>query len=138
MVKTFPKTRVSVIDVYPSFEEGLSKAIAFSKTHNISLNTPDGKKLILSYCLKNIEKTHKETKSDYPKVLGLNTLHINPRFRDFIETHFDKMMNYLPAPYCGRLNFSSPDLEYAAEKSLKTFKTKKRYSNYLKFLRLKQ
>jgi hypothetical protein len=138
MVKTFPKSRVSVIDIYPLFEEALKKAISFSKNHNISLNSSDGKKLILGYCLKDIEKTYNETKSEYPKVLGLNTTQVNPKFKHFLETHFDKMMNYLPAPYCGKLSFSSPDLEYAAQKSLKEFKTKKRYSNYLKFLKLKQ
>lgn len=137
MVKTFPKTRICVIDVYPLFEQSLKKAINFSKKHNISLSSSDGKKILLSYCLKDIEAVYKETKSDYPKVLALNSNQTNPRLRHFIDNQFDRMMEYLPAPYCGKLNFNSPDLEFIAEKSLKKYKTQKRYSKFLQTLGLK-
>jgi hypothetical protein len=137
MIKTFPKNRVCVIDVYPLFEEGLKKAISFSRSHNISLSTAEGRRLLLSYCVKHIEKTYTESKTEFPKTLALNTRQINPKFKHFIEEHFDKMMNCLPAPYCGKIDFSSPDLEFVAEKSLKSFKSKRRYIKYLNDLKIR-
>ena len=131
MVKTFPKSRVCVIDVYPMFEKGLKEALNFCKRFNLSLNTNDGKKILLSYCINKIDEGYKQEKSIYPKVLALNNKQIKPTLKLFIESHFDTMMEQLPYSYCGVVDFNSPDLETAAEKSLKAPKSKRRFTNFL-------
>lgn len=137
MTKTFPKTRVCVIDCYPSFERGLQKAQSFAKTHNVSLNTNDGKRLILSFCLKSIEEHYNATQSKFPKVLCISKKAINKRIESFISIHFDKMMDYLPVPYCGKHDLSSPDLEMAAENSLKSEKPQRKFETFLSKLNLR-
>ena len=127
MVKTFPKSRICVIDCYPSFEQGLQKAYIFAKKHNVSLNSNDGKKLILGFCLKTIEESYNTTKSQYPKVLCISRKAINKKIEYFVNNHFDKMMEHLPIPYCGKYDLNSPDLEMAAEISLKQEKTQNKF-----------
>ena len=137
MIKTFPKSRICVIDCYPSFEKGLQNAYQFAKKHNVSLNTTDGKKLILSYCLKTIKQDYNSTTSPYPKVLCLSQKAITERVQNFIDNHFDKMMNYLPLPYCGKFDLNSPDLENAAEQSLNQQKTQRNFTQFLSKIKLK-
>jgi hypothetical protein len=137
MIKTFPKSRICVIDCYPSFEQGLQKAYIFAKKHNVSLNTADGKKLILSYCLKTIKQDYNSTTSPYPKVLCVSQKAITKKVQNFIDSHFDSMMNYLPLPYCGKFDLSSPDLESAAENCLKQQKPQRKFNDFTSRLKLK-
>lgn len=138
MIKTFPKSRICVIDCYPSFEQGLQKAYSFAKKHNVSLNTADGKKLILSYCLKTIKQDYNSTTSPYPKVLCVSQKAITKKVQNFIDSHFDIMMNYLPLPYCGKFDLNSPDLEMAAQNSLKQQKTQKKFKEFISKINFKQ
>lgn len=135
--KTFPKARVCVIDIYPSFEEGLKKAINFSQEHNILLNSADGRKLIVSYCLKAIESDYKKTASPFPKVLCMASTPINKRIQTFIDKYFEKVMDYVPMPYCGVIKLESPDLESAAENSLKQQKTQRKFQKLSSKLKIK-
>jgi hypothetical protein len=137
MIKTFPKSRVCVIDCYTSFEQGLQKAYSFAKKHNLTLNSSDGQKLILGFCLKDIEKSYTSTKSQYPKVLCLSRKAINKKIEYFVNTHFDKMMEHLPIPYCGKYDLNSPDLEMAAEASLKQEKPQRKFNDFALMLKLK-
>jgi hypothetical protein len=132
MIKTFPKTRVCVIDCYPCFEQGLQTAWLFANKNNIHLNTSDGKKLILRFCLKAIENQYKSVDSPFPKVFCLSEKAITQKIQTFIDKHFDKMMEHLPFPYCGKYDLNSPDLETAAEQSLKLQKSQQKYQTFIK------
>lgn len=134
MIKTFPKTRICVIDCHSSLQTGLQKALDFVKKHNIPLSSSDGKKILLTYCLSSIETEYKQTNSAYPKVLCISKKSITKRIQPFVDTYFDVMMSYLPVPYCGKFDLSSPDLESAAESSLKKFKPRRKYNEFLQKL----
>jgi len=134
--KTFPKSRVCVIDIYPSFEEGLKKAVEFSLKHDISLNSPDGKKVILGFCIEYIERTFNNIKSPYPKVLCMGSKAKNQKIENFIADHFDSILKKMPYPYCGKVSITSPDLESAAENCLKNIKTKRSFIKVAKKLKL--
>lgn len=136
--KTFPKSRVCVIDIYPSFEQGLKKAIEFALKHDVQLNSADGRKVILGFCLEYIEAAYNIENSSYPKVLCLGTKAKNQRIESFINKHFESIMKRLPFPYCGKVDFASPDLETAAANSLKQQKTKKSFIKLTKDLNLKK
>jgi hypothetical protein len=137
MIKTFPKSRVCVIDAYPCFEKGLKAATDFAKKHNISLSSSDGKKLILGYCLRSIETTYKTTSSPFPKVICMSSKSITRKVSKFIENHFEGMMSYFPAPYCGKFDLNSPDLESAAENSLKQKKSQRQFERFASKLKIK-
>jgi hypothetical protein len=137
MTKTFPKSRVCVIDIYPSFETGLKKATEFAKKHRISINSSDGRKIILGFCLKYIEEAYHSTNSQYPKVVCISKKAITKRVENFINNHFDKMMECLPIPYCGKHEINSPDLEFAAQNSLKQEKPKKKREIFASKIKLK-
>ena len=137
MIKTFPKSRICVIDAYPSFEKGLKVATDFARKNNIQLNSADGKRIILGFCLKNIESTYKTTQSPFPKVLCISKKAITKRIDIFVDSYFDGMMSQLPIPYCGKFDLNSPDLESAAENSLKQQKPQKNLKNYLLKIKLK-
>lgn len=137
MTKTFPKSRICVIDIYPSFEKGLKMAMDFASKHNIQLNSADGRRIILSFCLKSIETAYKTTQSTFPKVLCMSKKNINSRVSNFIDNYFTGIMDYIPMPYCGKFDLSSPDLETAAENSLRKQKTQKKYNNLASKLKLK-
>ena len=137
MTKVFPKSRICVIDIYPSFEKGLRMAIDFMSKHNIQLNSADGRRIILSFCLKTIEAAYKTTQSTFPKVLCMSKKSINKRVSNFIDSYFNGVMEYVPMPYCGKFDLSSPDLETAAENSLRKQKTQKKYNNFISKLNLK-
>jgi hypothetical protein len=136
-IKVFPKSRVCVIDAHPAFEEGLRKAIEFSKKHDIHLNTTDGKKVIFGFCLEYIEQAYKAVKSQYPKVMCMGSEAKNEKLRNFIDNHFDTIMKHVSYPYCGKIKLTSPDLESAAANSLKQIKTKRSVSGFITKLKLK-
>ena len=137
MTKIFPKSRICVIDMYPSFERGLKLAMEFANKNNIQLNSADGRRLILGFCFKSIETAYKTTQSPFNKVLCISKKNINKRIGSFIDSHLTIMMNHLPMPYCGKFDLSSPDLEYAAENSLKTQKTQRKFNGFVTKLKLK-
>ena len=137
MIKTFPKSRICVIDCFSSFEKGIYQARAFAAKHNISLTSADGKKLVLNYCLNNIQDLFASTKSEYPKVLCISTKSINSKVEYFLDNYFVKLMKQFSVPYCGKHDLNSPDLELSAETSLKhtkkqTFFSKSFYKKRLK------
>lgn len=137
MIKTFPKSRICVIDVYPSFEKGLKTAMDFMNKHNIRMNSADGKRIILSFCLRNIESIYKTTQSSFPKVLCMSKKAITKRINNFVDNHFDGMMEQLPVPYCGKFDLNNPDLESAAENSLKQQKPQRKFNDFALRLKLK-
>ena len=137
MIKTFPKSRICVIDIYPSFEQGIKLGIEFASKHNISLMSADGRRIILSFCLKNIETEYKTTQSTFPKVLCMSKKSINKRLSNFIDNYFAGVMDSVPMPYCGKFDLNSPDLEAAAENSLKKKKGFQKYGNILRKLKIK-
>ncbi|MEY5135334.1 MAG: hypothetical protein RL709_1043, partial [Pseudomonadota bacterium] len=47
------------------------------------------------------------------------------------------MMKQLPIPYCGKFDLSSPDLESAAENSLKQQKPQRKFNDFTSRLKLK-
>lgn len=130
MIKVFPKSRVCAIDCYSAVELGLKDAISFAKINNISLSSIDGRKIILAFCLKHLEHTYKTTQSLYPKVFFMSKKSINKKVMNFIETHFETMMTYLPYSYCGKYDSESPDLEAAAESSLSRRKTQRKFKQF--------
>ena len=136
MTKVFPKSRICVIDIYPSFERGLKTAINFAKTNNIQLNSADGKRVILGFCIKHIESAYKTTKSSFPKVLCISRNNATKKVQTFIDKHIDFMLKSLPFPYCGKFDLGSPNLESAAENSLsqqKSTRTFNKFASRLKF-----
>jgi hypothetical protein len=137
VIKTFPKSRICVIDIYPSFEKGLRAAMDFMNKHNIQMNSADGKRIILSFCLKNIESAYKTTQSPFPKVLCMSNKAITKKISSFIDSYFDGMMSQLPMPYCGKFDLNSPDLESAAENSLKHQKPQRKFNDFALRLKLK-
>ena len=137
MTKIFPKSRICVLDVYPSFEEGLKHAISFANKHNIGLNTKDGQKIILSYCLKSIEDFYKKQTTTFPKVTCIGTKPKSKKIDYFINTYFQTIMNYFPVPYCGSIDFNSPDLECIAQKSLEQNKSQRKFKKVANKLSLR-
>lgn len=138
MIKNFPKSRICVMDVYPSFEHGLKKAIEFAKRHSISLNTADGRRLIFGFCLNSIETFYKTQQSSFPKVICVGTKPKNKNVDYFLRNHFDKIIKYLPVPYCGNIELNSPDLEMAAQTSLNAEKPKKKFEDFAAKLKLRR
>ena len=137
MIKTFPKSRICVIDAYPSFEKGLKIATDFARKNNIQLNSADGKRIILGFCFKSIESAYKTTQSPFPKVFCISKKAITKKISNFVDSYFDGMMNQLPMPYCGKFDLNSPDLESAAENSLKQLKPQKKLKDFTARLKLK-
>jgi hypothetical protein len=123
-MKTFPKSRVSVLDVYPSFEKGLKLAINFAQNYNIDLNSLDGKKVIMSFCVRSINEDCRKVTSAFPVVYYIDKLLISSKLRKFVTSYFNKIMEVLPFPYCGEHQSNSPDLEYAAANCLQKHKQK--------------
>ena len=137
MTKTFPKSRICVIDAYPSFEKGLKAATDFANKNNIRLNSADGRRIILGFCFKSIEATYKNTQSTFPKVMCISKKAITQKISNFIDNYFDGMMDYLPIPYCGKFDLTSPDLESAAENSLKQQKLQRKFDEFSSKIKLK-
>ena len=138
MIKTFPKSRICVIDAYPSFEKGMKAAIDFANKNNIKLNSADGRRILLGFCFKSIEATYKNTQSAFPKVMCISKKAITQKISNFIDNYFDGMMNHLQIPYCGKFDLTSPDLESAAENSLKQQKPQRKFNEFSSKIKLKQ
>ena len=137
MTKMFPKSRICVIDIYPSFERGLKLAMSFASKHNIPLNSADGRRVILSYCLQSIETEYKNTKSAFPKVMCMSKKALSKKIGFFVDNYFEDILNQMPMPYCGKMDLSSPDLESAADLSLKQQKPQRKYKELISKLRIK-
>lgn len=137
MTKVFPKSRICVLDVYPSFERGLKAAMDFASKHNITLNSADGRRLIVSYCLRSIEAEYTNTQSPYPKVICVSKKAISKRVSLFFDNYFENVLNEMPLPYCGKIDLNSPDLEAAAENSLKRQPSSKKFQTLVSRLKLK-
>lgn len=136
-VKTFPKTRVCVINIFPAFKHALKKAIEFTSNNGITLNSPDGKRILIGFCLKAIEASYNNVNSEYPKVLCISIDTDNESIRQFVTNHLDKIVEKLPFPYCGQQYFNSPDLQYAALKQLEQIKKRETYEKFAKKLNLR-
>lgn len=126
--KTFPKSRIFVIDIFPYFQEALKLATDFSKKYNTPLQSADGLRVILGYCLKTIKNNCTNINSPYPVVLCLSNKKLNKKLDAFTNMYFNKITKLLPHPYCGKYDLSSPDLELAAEQTLN--KTNNKIQNF--------
>jgi len=51
---------------------------------------------------------------------------------------FDKIVKFLPFPYCGKILMESPDLEAAAENCLKQQKSQRKFGSLIKKLNLRR
>ena len=138
MIKTFPKSRICVIDAYTSFEKGLKTATDFAHKNNILLTSADGRRIILGFCLGTIESAYKNTQSPFPKVMCMSKKAVTKKISNFVDKYFDEMMNCLPVPYCGKFDLSSPDLESAAEISLNKQKPQRKFKDFALRLKLKK
>lgn len=115
MIKIFPKSRVCAIDAYPSIEKGLKSALMFANVYNIPLSSNDGKKLLYSFCLKELQNDYTNTQSQYNKVFFVSKTINNKKLLNFINNYFEGIIKKSSIPYCGRHNAESPDLETAAQ-----------------------
>jgi hypothetical protein len=138
MTKTFPKSRICVVDVYPAFEHGLRLAMNFASKHNILINSADGRRILLSYCIQSIEAEYKNTKSSFPKVICISKKAISKRVSLFVDNYFENVLNQMPIPYCGKIDLNSPDLESAAELSLKQHKSQRKFNELVSKLKVKK
>ena len=138
MTKLFPKTRLCIIDLAYSFEQGVKRALAFAKKHNISINTADGRRLVTSFCVETINKTYKETASSFPKVTCLSKKTLPNKLVYFLENYFESILKQMPIYYCGSYELTSPDIEMAAESSLKRQPLQRNYNSLLLQLKVRK
>ena len=117
-VKDFPKSRTTVVDIFPYFKDGFKQAMEFSKQHNVPLNSSDGVRVLYGYCLKHIRNACKQFNNKYPTVLCLSKKSVTKKLEPFVADHFLIIARFFPLPYCGRYDLSSPELEMAAENLL--------------------
>jgi hypothetical protein len=125
------------MDVYPSFEKGLRAAIDFASKHNIPLNSADGRRIIMSYCIKAIEADYRNTQSPFPKVICISKKAISKKVSFFFDNYFEGVLEEIPLPYCGKIDLNSPDLESAAENSLKKPLSFRKFGNLISRLKIK-
>lgn len=137
MTKIFPKSRVCIIDINQPLHEGVAKAFAFAKKHNIQISTADGRRLVTGFCVENIYKTYKETSSIFPKATCLSKKTMSNRISYFVENYFEHILKQLPIFYCGLYDLTSPDLEMAAENTLKRQQTQKSFNCVLSKLKVR-
>lgn len=138
MIKNFPKSRICAINVYPALCKGIQKTLSFSKVHQVPINSSDGKRILLSYCLESINETLKQNHSPFPKVCFLNKSEISSKIKTFVIKHFAQLMSKTTMPYCGIIDINSPDLESAAQAALQLNKKTSTFENFKKtHLRLK-
>ena len=131
MIKNFPRSRVCVVDAYPALEQGVKKAIDFAAKHNISLSSPDGRRLLFGFCIKDVQESFAKAQSAYSKVLCVSKKSASKKMTTFIENYFPKIINRCPFPYCGEHELDSPDLEIAAQNTLENIVSKKQAFNKL-------
>lgn len=138
MTKKFPRTRVCVIDLTSSFEEGFKQALSFLKRYSIQLNTADGRRVVTSFCVERIHKDYRTTSSIFPKATCLSKKKISNRLMYFIENYFENILKQMPISYCGLYDLSSPDLEFAAENAVKRNISQRDYKALLSRLKIRQ
>jgi hypothetical protein len=131
MIKNFPKSRLCVVDVLPALKEGIKKAILFAGQHGISLSTTDGRRLLFSFCIKDIQETFNKAQSPYSKVACISKTNTSKKLEIFVESSFSKIVSKCPFPYCGIHELNSPDLEFAAKTTLEKITNKKEQFNKL-------
>jgi hypothetical protein len=64
-IKIFPKSRICAIDAYLYFENAISHSVKFASKHNISLNSADGKKIIISFFINELTHGIQNTSSSF-------------------------------------------------------------------------
>ena len=136
-IKDFPKSRITVVDVFPYFKEGFKQAMEFCKQHNIPLNSPDGVRVLYGYCLKHIRNACKQFNNKYPTVLCLSNKGVTKKLEPFIAEHFPIIARFFSYPYCGKYDLNSPELEMAAENLLLRNKKKLETKELAQKLKLK-
>ncbi len=112
-------------------------ALDFARKHNVQVNSADGRRIILGFCIKCIQQLYKNTNSLYPKIICIGKKAISKRVSFFIDNYFENILNQMPIPYCGQIDIDSPDLEYAAENSLKQYKPQRKFLDIASRLKLK-
>jgi hypothetical protein len=138
MTKLFPKTRICIVDLVPPFEEGVKKALGFVKKYNIPVNTADGRRIITSFCIDSIQRAYNSIKSPFPKATCLSRKKIPSRLVYFIENYFESVLKIMPIYYCGSFELTSPDLECAAENSLKRQVSQRDYTSLMTKLKIRK
>lgn len=138
MTKVFPKTRVCLIDLTQPFEEGVRRALSFAKKYHIQINTADGRRLVTSFCVDTIQKVYQETTSNFPKATCLSKKKISSRLLYFIENYFENILKQMPIYYCGMYDLTSPDVEMAAENSLRRQTTLRNYNSLISKLKIRK
>lgn len=138
MIKNFPKSRVCVVDGYPALELGIKNAIDFANKHNVSLSSSDGRKILFTFCIKNMQEAFNKAQSPYSKVLCISKKGASKKITIFIKNYFEKIINRCPFPYCGIHELTSPDLELAAQNSLEKATSKKQqFDKLIKTLKIR-
>ena len=132
MIKIFPKARICAIDVYADFVKALNEATKFINLYNISPSSADGKRLLVSYCLKAFSEKFKNTQSNFPKVIFLNSTSVAPKLNYFVEQILTPAIKKTTLPFCGKINSSSPELENLAEHVLANCQTSKKEEAFKK------
>jgi len=138
MTKVFPKTRVCIVDITHPFEQGIKKALAFANKHHISINTADGRRLVAGFCVETIHKTYQEITSIFPKATCISKKRISSRLLYFIENYFENILKQMPIYYCGMYDLTSPDVEMAAESSLRRQTTLRNYNSLISKLKIRK
>jgi hypothetical protein len=100
------------------FDIAIKRSIAFTKKHNVSLNSADGKKIILSFFIKELSEGIQNVSNFFPKVIFISTKSAKPRFKTFLTKHITKLLEKAPFYYCGIHEADSPELEMAAANRL--------------------
>lgn len=137
MFKNFPKTRVCVVDIRPLIVKGFQQASLFTKKHNISLSSRDGKNIIITFCLKYIKETYNKIQSPYQKTVCLSNKKLSQKIISFVEDQITKQLKQNSIIYCGQYDLSSPDVEIAARNCVDNYKqTNKRITDIVKGLNL--
>ena len=138
MFKNFPKTRVCVIDIHSLIVKGFEQASWFAKKHNISLSSKDGKKIIVTFCLKYINETYNKVPSPYQKVVCLCSKNLSKKIINFVEEQVTKQLKQNSIIYCGQYDLSSPDVQIAARNCIDNYKQKnKKITDLFKTLNLR-
>lgn len=138
MISTYPKSRVCLIDVSLSFQEGFKKAMAFAKKYNVQINTADGRRIVTSFCVESILDNFNSTKSLFPKATCMSKSKIPSTLTFFVENYFNGILKQIPIYYCGLCDTTSPDLEYAAANALKQHVTKRDYYTIMTKLKVRK
>ena len=113
MTRIFPKSRVVAIDYYKPVLSGLQQAYQFCKRSRIPFNTKDGLKVSFHYCLAEMMKVYRTTRTPFQKAIVIHPNAKSPFVREYVKTHLKTLMKGLPFPWCEVSSWNSPDLETA-------------------------